>query len=1479
MARLSVLYIVRNEQDLIERSLVSLQPIADEVIVVDTGSMDKTLKICRKFPFVRIFGHAWLHDFSQTRNYGIRQCTGDWILSMSADEMLDPGSASAIRTAVNNAKQNVAAFGLRIVDHETALDPRAPTNSTSFFGSPQIRLFRKHKQIVFEGKVGESVTRTAKIIGGIDVLDADIHHFLWRGKGEEYKKGRLAYYSKLGGNFQLIEPEPVVQVQASQTAIVVVAHNVLDATKECVVSIARHTPGPHELVLVDNGSNDGTYEYMKGATTHEPPRLTQNRGVAAGRNLGARQALGDPGVKYICFLDNDTKVSEGWLAEMVRIMDANSKVGIIGPLSNNADTPQNIYEMPDSQKKLEARDPEHFFVDSINRFCMLVSTDMARKVGLFDESLGMYGCEEKDLCIRAKQAGYEVAVANRVFIEHRGRATINENKMDGHKLINDSTSLFMRKWPNQPVFDGPRSPDIARPIANSPYPKLSFVILSHNRLDMTRDCINSILSTCSNFELVLVDNASTDKTVEWVKHVVPSAVIIRNDRNLGVPMARNQGVRATTGEFLIVMDNDIVLRPGWLDDMFTPIRDGADMVGIEGWQLDHNFGACYQCQSANERFDYLGGALTVIRRKVFETVGLYDEGFSPAYYEDSLTGDRLVPIKREGRIDVVPLASLFEMGIATKRGDGKEEVVLAGIETLAVNPDIPCPILDEKNLPEWWTSRFLSARERTVYEYRKNGVPWCQAEKLAGFSGKGYVGTRIKRRISRSRKEEVLAEWMPLEKIVRHKTNKPIVKVESKYGHTQCTCDHSLMVWDGEKLKEQVPGNMLGETPASVSCPVLVQTDSGYKVPIRHSKTNKGFAIFDNDKGEDYCFPLYIDYSTKLAKAWFETLGEFVSEGSVCGNVISICGKSKNDIERVAANLSLLTNRKIEVHKYKDEGEREIRGHRFNISGYVYRATICNGPIAELFQTLCGKGTKNKMVPSCVFTAPIGMKELFLKHLCRGDGYNFNTGSKFESAYSDEYKQTAFRFSTTSLSLSSGLCLLLSTMGKRYSVGYDEKKGEYKVDHVHYRKNSSHSVSVKPVPRADQYVYDLSVANHHTFVDAMGLLVVHNTDFSVRARVAGMKLRWVQTTKVHHRQHATLIHGQKEFKYQEALSKSYVRFAAKMRGQIKVEHQRLMPMEKKLKLLYLGMQYDYGVRERGYSFEHDNFYPSFLAWPRAKMTHFDFVDLGQQHGIPRMSDMLYDMVMMVQPDVIFTVFFDEAHDPRRDVFDKIRRTTPTKVISWFCDSHYRYENFDRPWAEHVDFCVTTSTDAWLKYQRDGLKAKVIKSQWAVAPNYTLDPTVSKNIDVSFVGQPHGDRKQVVDQLRRAGIDVQTYGHGWGQRLNFTQMVSVFNRSRINLNLNNAADARHKQIKGRNFEVPGSGGFLLTGTAENLHEYYEYGKEIAVFNSTDEIIHQVQHYLAHEDERAAVAKAGHERTIREHTYGHRFDKIFTAAGIL
>ena len=66
---------------------------------------------------------------------------------------------------------------------------------------------------------------------------------------------------------------------------------------------------------------------------------------------------------------------------------------------------------------------------------------------------------------------------------------------------------------------------------------------------------------------------------------------------------------------------------------------------------------------------------------------------------------------------------------------------------------------------------------------------------------------------------------------------------------------------------------------------------------------------------------------------------------------------------------------------------------------------------------------------------------------------------------------------------------------------------------------------------------------------------------------------------------------------------------------------------------------------------------------------------------------------------------------------------------------------------------------------------------------------------------------------------------------------------------------------------------MTGPAEDLDSYYEFGKEMVCFHDTRDLIQKIKYYLSHEDERLAVAQAGYERTLREHTYAHRFDDIF------
>jgi spore maturation protein CgeB len=315
------------------------------------------------------------------------------------------------------------------------------------------------------------------------------------------------------------------------------------------------------------------------------------------------------------------------------------------------------------------------------------------------------------------------------------------------------------------------------------------------------------------------------------------------------------------------------------------------------------------------------------------------------------------------------------------------------------------------------------------------------------------------------------------------------------------------------------------------------------------------------------------------------------------------------------------------------------------------------------------------------------------------------------------------------------------------------------------------------------------------------------------------------------------------------------------------------------RLLYAGMLYDYGDPQRGLSFEERNFYHPLKrvseknGW---QISRFDFMDLGKKHGQERMSEMLWDTVKRECPRYLVSVLFDPKHDPLAETLRRISFETETTTVNWFCDDHWRFDNYSQFVAPNFNFVVTTDSDAIAKYKAIGIGDRVIKSQWACNHDLYRPIDCDSDIAVSFVGQPHGNRPRVVQSLLSQGIPLKVFGYGWqgARRLPFHEMVRVFSRSRINLNLSNASvDDSHQQIKGRNFEVPGTGGFLLTGPADNLADYYLDRKEIAVFHSPEEMADLIRYYSCHDTERAAIARAGYQRTIEEHTWDHRWTDIF------
>jgi spore maturation protein CgeB len=328
-------------------------------------------------------------------------------------------------------------------------------------------------------------------------------------------------------------------------------------------------------------------------------------------------------------------------------------------------------------------------------------------------------------------------------------------------------------------------------------------------------------------------------------------------------------------------------------------------------------------------------------------------------------------------------------------------------------------------------------------------------------------------------------------------------------------------------------------------------------------------------------------------------------------------------------------------------------------------------------------------------------------------------------------------------------------------------------------------------------------------------------------------------------------------------------------------------------ILYIAMRHEYGDPGRGLSFEETNF-RSALEGMGHTVTAFDFMDRAARDGINRMRSDLIAVAAESKPDLAFFFLFTDQLDTQ--TIEAVRATGGCPTVNWFADDHWRFESFTRHMAPTFDLAVTTDPDSLAKY-RLLADTRVHLSQWACNRYAYGRVTDELRHDTTFVGQPHGDRRQTVEMLGDSGFPVECWGFGWpAGPIEHAEMVDVFASSRINLNLSNSSEApgvkaqlrrllrfnppteRPPQIKGRNFEVPGCGGFLLTERVPHLDLYFELDREVAVFDGIADLLEKVRYWLEHDAERQQVADAGYRRVMAEHTYDHRFAAIFGELGL-
>ncbi len=364
------------------------------------------------------------------------------------------------------------------------------------------------------------------------------------------------------------------------TSIVIPVHNRLDCTRLCVESIQAETPESYELIVIDNGSTDGTAEYLQTVPRITVIRNAENRGFPAAVNQGIQAASG----RQVLLLNNDCIVTPGWLSRLLSALHREPAIGLVGPVTNCISGDQQVpasYETVDQLRSFardwaQANDRKTIETDRLVGFCLLIRRAVIDTIGPLDERFGIGCFEDDDYCLRARQAGFPAVIAADAFVHHFGGQTFRATGIDFDALMQHNEQLFRARWqsapppavasassqpgaaakppgdlPNADQFTVRRAPGRGLALERKDV-ELSVCIIARDNARTIRACLLSIRPWVD--EIIVVDTGSTDDTPRIAAELGARVFFFAWCDSFSA--ARNESIRHARVRWIFWMDTD-----------------------------------------------------------------------------------------------------------------------------------------------------------------------------------------------------------------------------------------------------------------------------------------------------------------------------------------------------------------------------------------------------------------------------------------------------------------------------------------------------------------------------------------------------------------------------------------------------------------------------------------------------------------------------------------------------------------------------------------------------------------------------------------------------------------------------------------------------------------------------------------------------------------------------------------------------------
>jgi len=271
----------------------------------------------------------------------------------------------------------------------------------------------------------------------------------------------------------IVSPPPIIRRQSEKVDIIICVHNALQELQDCLKSVLQYTTPPYTLIIVDDGSEEETKNYLQSFARSTGAILLRNdraKGYTLAANQGIKWSLTHSKADYIVLLNSDTLVTPNWLDRMIACAKSHPRIGLVGPLSNCASW-QSIPKVEDNgdwaynnlpngisvvdMANIVARYSARLYprIPFLNGFCLLIKRQVIEEIGLFDEeTFGLGYGQENDYCIRARRAGWLLAIADDVYVWHwHSRSYSHAKRL---RLTKEADQALIRKWGSKVVSDG-----------------------------------------------------------------------------------------------------------------------------------------------------------------------------------------------------------------------------------------------------------------------------------------------------------------------------------------------------------------------------------------------------------------------------------------------------------------------------------------------------------------------------------------------------------------------------------------------------------------------------------------------------------------------------------------------------------------------------------------------------------------------------------------------------------------------------------------------------------------------------------------------------------------------------------------------------------------------------------------------------------------------------------------------------------------